>query len=143
MFGRGVPKEHKHDYTEMKGYSLARLPFILKRASALSATNARDKIHGFLGLIDIEKVPIPVDYGNTVEEAYTKAAWALIDNSDRLDILAFAGTGSLYDDHCLALPSWVPDCKIKLFRSQVLLRFTVLGHDFLQRFGNHESCIQR
>jgi hypothetical protein len=98
-----------------KGYRLERLPFILKRASALSATDARDKIYALLGLLDVEELPIPVDYDSTIEEAYTKATWGLIDGSGRLDILAFAGTGSLNDTRNLSLPSWVPDCRTHHF----------------------------
>ena len=98
-----------------KGYKVEWLPFILKRASALLATDARDKIYALLGLLDVEELPIPVHYDSTIEEAYTKATWGLIDGSGRLDILAFAGTGSLNDTPNLSLPSWVPDFRTHHF----------------------------
>jgi hypothetical protein len=42
--------------------ALSAFPFLLKRASSLSATDARDKIYGLIGLLEVDMLPILVDY---------------------------------------------------------------------------------
>lgn len=46
----GVSKSRKTSLAPTCGRGLPRPPFLLKRASVLSATDARDKIFGLLGL---------------------------------------------------------------------------------------------
>jgi hypothetical protein len=104
---------------------LSSLPFLLKRASGLSATDMRDKIYGVLGLLNVEDLPIPVDYGKSVADAYTNVVWSLIQMTSHLDILTFSGIGtfaSLHNPTRHDLPSWMPD-----FREQ----------DFDTRFCDH------
>jgi Heterokaryon incompatibility protein (HET) len=104
---------------------LSSLPFLLKRASSLSATDLRDKIYGVLGLLNVEDLPIPVDYSKDVADAYTNVVWSLIQMTSRLDILTFGGIGtfgSLHNPTRHNLPSWMPD-----FREQ----------DFDARFCDH------
>jgi len=104
---------------------LSSLPILLKRASGLSATDPRDKIYGVLGLLNVENLPIPVDYGRSVANAYTNVVWSVIQMTSRLDILTFGGIGTfagLYNHARHDLPSWMPD-----FREQ----------DFDTRFCDH------
>ena len=54
-------------------HALATFPCLLKRASSLSATDARDKIYGLIGLLDLEMPPIQVDYGKCAADVYTSA----------------------------------------------------------------------
>lgn len=56
-----------------------------------------------------------MDYESTVDEAYTNAIRALIQHSERLDILEFAGVGSINQNSRDSLPSWVPDCRCREF----------------------------
>jgi hypothetical protein len=50
--------------------ALSRLPFLLKRASALLAMDARAKIYGILGLLNCNDLRLPVDYRSSIKEAY-------------------------------------------------------------------------
>jgi hypothetical protein len=113
--GAGVKIRCEADSEPSARQALSRLPFLLKRASALSATDPRDKIYGILGLLNCNDLQLRVDYCSGIEEAYTKAIWSLIENSGRLDILAFSGTGSMNDTPSQLLPSWVPDFRTHHF----------------------------
>ncbi|KAF8857459.1 hypothetical protein BDZ45DRAFT_433019 [Acephala macrosclerotiorum] len=113
--GAGVKTRREADSEPSARQALSRLPFLLKRASALSATDPRDKIYGILGLLNCNDLQLCVDYRSSIEEAYTQAIWSLIERSGRLDILAFSGTGSMNDTPSQLLPSWVPDFRTHHF----------------------------
>jgi Heterokaryon incompatibility protein (HET) len=90
--------------------AIAAFPFLLKRASSLSATDARDKIYGLIGLLDVETPPIQVDYGKSAADVYTSAVSLMIKATKRLDILTFGRIGSITNKTAKeGLPSWVPD----------------------------------
>lgn len=90
---------------------LLRLPFLLKRASPLSATNARDKVYGILGLLNVANPQIPIDYGKDVIDTYRNTVLSLFKATGRLDVLAFGGTWnrSANSTASQTWPSWVPD----------------------------------
>ncbi|KAI0530169.1 heterokaryon incompatibility protein-domain-containing protein [Xylaria digitata] len=94
---------------------------LLIRFRARHATNTRDKIYAFLGLVsNVEKLGIEVDYRISVGELYRTVAKELILQSRSLNLLRFLPSRSeencnrnpdgtslrLYDGS--ALPSWVP-----------------------------------
>lgn len=66
-------------------------------------TDNRDRVYGFLGLID--KPVIRADYGISVPNLYRQTALALIAHTGTLDVLTKAGRSKNYH----TLPSWVPD----------------------------------
>ena len=70
------------------------------------ATDERDYIFAFVGLIPELQNPTFVDYSQSVEEVYKKSAILLIEETQRIDQILFAvpDKGNNFD-----LPSWVPD----------------------------------
>ena len=88
-----------------------RLPFMLKRASILSATDGRDKIYGLLGLLDLANTQVAVDYSSDVVDTYRNTILSLVKATDRLDLLSFAGTWNRSSESLTkqTWPSWVPD----------------------------------
>ncbi|KAI1765175.1 heterokaryon incompatibility protein-domain-containing protein [Hypoxylon sp. FL1150] len=86
------------------------LLYLMNQFSHLDATNARDKVYGFLGLATENITP---DYTKPVSEVYTETARTLIEENGNLDVLrACLFTGSVAD-----LPSWAPDWTVKEARS--------------------------
>lgn len=77
---------------------------------SLQATNPRDKVHAFLGLIpedDPVHLSVRPDYEIDVDRCYTHAARTCIMQRRNLDLLAterFLASGLAAE-----LPSWVPD----------------------------------
>lgn len=70
------------------------------------ATDSRDKIYGFLALHRPNTAnQLRADYTLSLNEAYMKAAFSMIQNARTLDLLYYAG----YDERKKNLPSWVPD----------------------------------
>lgn len=100
---------HEADQEPSACHTLFTFPFLLKRASSLLATDARDKLYGLLGLLNVKTPPIPVDYGKSVVDVYTSAVSLLIQTTRRLDILTFGGIGNINNTARYDLPSWVPD----------------------------------
>jgi hypothetical protein len=113
--GAGVKIRREAGSEPSARQALSRLPFLVKRASALSATNPRDKIYGILGLLNCNDLQLHVDYRSSIEETFTRTIWSLIESSGRLDILGFSGTGSMNDTPSQLLPSWVPDFRTHHF----------------------------
>ena len=79
------------------------LPLLSDMMREQHCTDDRDRVYGFLGLID--KPMIHVDYGISVPDLYRQSALALITHTGMLDVLARAGRAKNYH----TLPSWVPD----------------------------------
>lgn len=82
----------------------------------------RDKIYGVLGLLNVEDLPILVDYGKSIADACTNAVWSLIQTTSRLDILTFGEIGtfaSLYNPARRDLPSWMPDFRERDFDARL------------------------
>lgn len=82
------------------------LLMFFKRVSGIfQATDEKDKIYAFLGLLSYETFPscLEVDYAPTTERVLRDYARYILEETGNLDILAF---GSF---HRQSLPSWVPD----------------------------------
>lgn len=110
-----VPLE-EGEFVKVKAQPSARrelleFPFLLKRASILSATDPKDKVYGVLGLLNLASAKIPVDYNSDVVSAYRDTLLTLVKETGRLDLLSFAGTWGKTTQNITtqAWPSWVPD----------------------------------
>lgn len=91
------------------------LSALLELTGSFDATNPRDKIYGFLGLLN-DGIPaeIIVDYSQTAYAVYSQATRCAIKQDKNLKILREAlarepGTASEYD----SLPSWAVRCNTK------------------------------
>lgn len=76
-------------------------------------SDPRDHVYAFLGFQKDPNVSIVPDYSLSVAEAFTRAASALIQGTNSLELLRFLPNNS-YGSHISAetrteLPSWVPD----------------------------------
>jgi Heterokaryon incompatibility protein (HET) len=88
---------------------LSTFPFLLRTSSNLLATDARDKIYGLIGLMNVDIPPIPVDYGKSVADVYKNVVSLLVQTTRRLDVLTFGGMNIVENISKFNLPSWVPD----------------------------------
>lgn len=71
----------------------------------LAATNPKDKVYAFIGLLGSECPPYNIDYGLTVQEAFINTAKYIISATKSLDIIAVTRTALEMQD----LPTWAPD----------------------------------
>jgi hypothetical protein len=96
----------------------------LRISRNFNATDPRDKVYAFLGLLNAStRALITPNYREMVEKTYTRAAIAVIMESGNLKLLANLEDMSQRSLH--SLPSWVPDLTCAGM-------FTTLG--FSQRF---------
>jgi hypothetical protein len=80
----------------------------LRISRNFNATDPRDKVYAFLGLLDAStRALITPNYREMVEKTYTRAAVAVIMESGNLQLLANLEDMSQRNLH--SLPSWVPD----------------------------------
>ncbi|KAI0012251.1 heterokaryon incompatibility protein-domain-containing protein [Xylariaceae sp. FL0662B] len=94
------------------------LPLLL-RFRGFSATDARDKVYGLLGLADASKQEEPfldVDYGKDKEEVYRDVAVTILRKSGNLDILSVPRVLEP-----TTLPSWVPRWDVSDQQSSLLI----------------------
>jgi len=94
---------------------------LLQEFRSQDATDKRDKIYAFLGLVPSASpvhALVSADYKIRVEQCYTKAARALLSLSQNLDLLAI----DRYPSSGLSssLPSWVPDWSFPVPRTVAL-----------------------
>jgi hypothetical protein len=79
---------------------------VLDLARQAHTTDSRDKVYGFLGLLDDNITSrITPDYDLTVLDVYTEFAIALVNVSQNLNVIFTWCNSKLEDDW----PSWVPD----------------------------------
>jgi hypothetical protein len=80
---------------------------ILHFARSLQATDPKDHIYGLLALMDI---PIQQDYSLSVRDVYCDFASTCILQSERLDVLMFAGLSMTYKEQSnTQISTWVPN----------------------------------
>lgn len=120
------------------------------------ATDPRDKVYGLLGISGVKRSPladmtlvldghiprlITVDYKITVEEVYTRACRAIIDQTGDLEILQIREG----DDFRVlkSLPSWVPDFSTELLpaRLRMLVPFSAAGETRWEFPGHLEPTL--
>ncbi|KAI2628486.1 heterokaryon incompatibility protein-domain-containing protein [Hypoxylon sp. NC1633] len=96
---------------------------LLENHRVARASDARDKVYGFLGLYELatgRRHTISADYHRTAAEVFIEAAKEIIHHSDTLDILGVPRQDLQH--RMIGLPSWVPDWSAYEFGSSLSLR---------------------
>ncbi|KAI1410259.1 hypothetical protein F5Y13DRAFT_168033 [Hypoxylon sp. FL1857] len=96
---------------------------LLENHRVARASDARDKVYGFLGLYELatgRQHTISADYHRTAAEVFIEAAKEIIHHSDTLDILGVPRQDPQH--RMIGLPSWVPDWSAYEFGSSLSLR---------------------
>lgn len=82
----------------------------LNSARNCSSTDPRDKLYALIGMADEKtRSAIPIDYSKSVEEVFTRAAAALIERNNSLDVISSAFSIPGFMHGAQSLPTWVPD----------------------------------
>jgi hypothetical protein len=117
-----------------KGFSIDRSLEFLYSQSHLEVTDARDKICGFLGLLDNINLSVPIIdyYKQSVGEVYTDFARRQIEASKSLQVIRFAGFGRSNNKR-FNLPSWVPDWHCPFNAENDTIGFGVSMKSYLYR----------
>jgi hypothetical protein len=84
-----------------------RLAGVLQRHWRCEATDRRDKIFAFLGLVGEGKDAVKISYSKPVEDVYREVAMTILSAEDSLGILSQPATLQVREGKLL--PSWVPD----------------------------------
>lgn len=85
----------------------SRLNEVLLRHQRCMATDPRDKIYSFCGLIETSSSPVRISYEDDVSTIYQEVALKIMNDDQTLDILSRPPTSSV--SNIDGLPSWVPD----------------------------------
>ncbi|KAL5320197.1 hypothetical protein ACEPPN_010998 [Leptodophora sp. 'Broadleaf-Isolate-01'] len=107
-----VTLEHVSAVEEERKYyrgGAVKLLSVLSRHQRCEATDLRDKVFSFLGLVKTPSIPrtqVNITYEEKTEPIYTQTARAMLDTDRNLDILSRPPSTTISE---LNLPSWVPD----------------------------------
>jgi hypothetical protein len=85
---------------------------LVTATTGLESSDPRDRIYSLIGLADTDITP---DYGKTWIEVYTEFGCESIKYSGNLDILQYAGIGTIAESHIHShpsLPTWIPDWQL-------------------------------
>lgn len=116
---------------------------LLLRQRRCLATDARDKVYAFAGLIDYsiqEELKVEPDYGLELEHVYTELAVKVLKHSRSLEILSVPVLPPFW--RRADLPSWVPDWSISYTIPSLTEWERVSGDQLVQPFqaaGNFTS----
>jgi len=89
------------------------LKLLLRHSRSCQASDARDRVYAFIGLVDATRYKVVPDYrwANTAVHVFTDAARKIIEHDTNLAILDHATRGR--QDLGSYLPRWVPDWTCK------------------------------
>ncbi|KAK3316604.1 heterokaryon incompatibility protein-domain-containing protein [Apodospora peruviana] len=110
----GVMAAHMESRLEPRGRNSGRtdgVDFVglMERHRYRKCGEPKDKIYGMLGLVPPEQRHlVEVDYGASLTKVFTGFAGAMIQSTQRLDIICFTRHSPVYERPD-RLPSWVPD----------------------------------
>jgi hypothetical protein len=123
-------RSHRELIQKNGGQPRATLTDILLDFQSSKATDARDKVFAFLGLAAYHNTkPEPVDYADSIGNAFVKAMMACSPSLYDYRILGYAGLANprLNEQTMVGLvPTWVPDFS----RTFLAAPFTILRKDF-------------